>query len=410
MLGISARFKRKDDTDYVMRLFMGDILCSVERDLSVGQNVVVHGIKYCTTNPIYNETPTLVRAGKEDINRAAITTNICAFAPRTEFILGILQKFIARPPPVANCVKSAREEAFARKQFVLEMRASRSNCPCCANKCFPVELQCCGHRVCLDCVNNANNEAVSPGLNTKGKPLPPVAICPNPACKKRKRKVLRFRQLYVENPHVLPYTQKQTLVLAENLSILNYMYNKMVSQNLAHVGYYVGGMEREELDASAKCQVLLATYSMASEALDIKTLNGLVTATSRSDLLQSVGRILRKDVIDEHTIPPNIIDIRDSHDHLDNQWQTRKRTIYRKFGYFIRSVEMDDYLKESAQDDVRIPYFVQHLRPPAKTSNSCANDDNDDDGESKEAKKVESKKEANRKSLFAMAGVGNESP
>jgi hypothetical protein len=61
----------------------------------------------------------------------------------------------------------------------------------------------------------------------------------------------------------------------------------------ADVGFYVGGSKGRELEAAARCGIILATFGMASEGLDVAALNSLVLATPRADIQQSVGRILR---------------------------------------------------------------------------------------------------------------------
>ena len=68
------------------------------------------------------------------------------------------------------------------------------------------------------------------------------------------------------------------------------------------VGFYVGlenykgsRVEKQRQREAAKIrQVLLATYSMASEATDLPVLNTCVLATPRSDVRQIVGRIRRE--------------------------------------------------------------------------------------------------------------------
>ena len=54
---------------------------------------------------------------------------------------------------------------------------------------------------------------------------------------------------------------------------------------------------------------------MAAEALDIKSLSILVMATPKTDITQSVGRILRV----RHD-NPIVVDIVDHHDIFQNQW------------------------------------------------------------------------------------------
>ena len=82
------------------------------------------------------------------------------------------------------------------------------------------------------------------------------------------------------------------------------------------IGYYVGGMKVDKLKQSESKKIILGTYAMASEGLDIKTLTTLIMATPKSDVCQSVGRILRS----KHT-SPLVIDIIDPHVIFKNQYK-----------------------------------------------------------------------------------------
>ena len=89
-------------------------------------------------------------------------------------------------------------------------------------------------------------------------------------------------------------------------------------------------MKPEKLKESEKKQIILATYAMAAEALDIKTLTTLVMATPKTDVTQSIGRILR--VKDNN---PLVIDIIDEHKVFKNQ--AKKRLVYyHKQNYEVR--------------------------------------------------------------------------
>ena len=61
----------------------------------------------------------------------------------------------------------------------------------------------------------------------------------------------------------------------------------------ATVGYYVGGMKQKDLDISETKEIILGTYPMSSEGLDIPTLNAVVFTTPKSSIEQSIGRITR---------------------------------------------------------------------------------------------------------------------
>jgi superfamily II DNA or RNA helicase len=130
---------------------------------------------------------------------------------------------------------------------------------------------------------------------------------------------------------------KQIMVLTHNRSLLEYLYNAIEHKKIDSVGYYVGGMKRTSLIETESKKIVLATYAMAAEALDIKTLSTLIMASPRTDIEQSVGRILRA----RHANPV-VIDIIDSHDIFQNQWRQRKR-FYKKCNYMIRTIQSNNY-------------------------------------------------------------------
>ena len=123
--------------------------------------------------------------------------------------------------------------------------------------------------------------------------------------------------------------KQQIMILAHNKNLLKYLYDAIETRNIASVGYYVGGMKEAALKESESKKVIIATYSMAAEALDIKTLTTLIMATPKTDIEQAVGRILR-----EKHGSPIVVDIIDEHQPFKNQWSKRK-TFYRKQNYKI---------------------------------------------------------------------------
>ena len=122
---------------------------------------------------------------------------------------------------------------------------------------------------------------------------------------------------------------QQIMILAHNKNILKYLYHAILHKNIATVGYYIGGMKEQALKETESKKIVIATYSMAAEALDIKSLTTLIMATPKTDIEQSVGRILR----DKHS-NPIVVDIIDSHETFKNQWRKRK-TFYKKENYKI---------------------------------------------------------------------------
>jgi superfamily II DNA or RNA helicase len=144
--------------------------------------------------------------------------------------------------------------------------------------------------------------------------------------------ILRVIQdLYHENP------DKQMMILGHNRSILTYIHDAIEHRGFATVAYYLGGMKQEDLQESETKQIVVATFAMAAEALDIKTLSTLVMVTPRTDVVQSVGRILRM----KHE-NPIVVDFVDSHDLFQNQWRQRMQ-YYKKCNYRIRQITSSQY-------------------------------------------------------------------
>lgn len=132
-------------------------------------------------------------------------------------------------------------------------------------------------------------------------------------------------------------SNQQIILLSHNKSLLHYIFKAVEYRNICSVGYYVGGMKENDLKMSESKQLILATYSMAAEALDIKTLTTLILATPKTDIVQASGRIMRQ----PHE-QPLIIDIVDSHDIFQKQFLKRKK-YYHDNNYRIIATTSDEY-------------------------------------------------------------------
>ena len=130
---------------------------------------------------------------------------------------------------------------------------------------------------------------------------------------------------------------QQIIVLAHQKKLLGYLHDAIKDRNIATVGYYVGGMKEKDLKISEGKQVIIATYAMAEEGLDIKTLTTLVMATPKVDVTQSVGRILR-----QKRKESLVVDIVDSHMIFERHFKKRK-TFYRKQKFKIIEANMEQY-------------------------------------------------------------------
>ena len=132
--------------------------------------------------------------------------------------------------------------------------------------------------------------------------------------------------------------KQQMMVIAHNKSLLIYIHERLSSRFDGTIGYYVGGMKESALKSSESCDVILATYAMASEGLDIKTLTTMLMATPKTDVVQCIGRILRTE---GHN--PTLIDVVDVHDIFQSQWLKRMR-YYRKEKYSVHAYTNESYL------------------------------------------------------------------
>jgi superfamily II DNA or RNA helicase len=103
-------------------------------------------------------------------------------------------------------------------------------------------------------------------------------------------------------------------------------------------------MKESALKESETKQVVLATYSMASEGLDIKSLTTLFMITPMTNIEQSVGRILRQ----KHEFAPIVVDIIDSHDNFQRQWLKRK-SFYKKQNYKIIQTNSLNYDSDASK-------------------------------------------------------------
>lgn len=317
MLGLSATMNRKDGTTSVFKMFLGEVLYKSEPKSE--HNVEVRAITYKTTDEEFNST-ILDFKGQPQIS--SMISKLCAYNRRTEFIISSLTNFIQ--------VENVSEETV--RQHKQKMDEANPACKMCnKNINYLVRNTCCDKvEYCLLCMENVVESAKIPQIEInkktgEEKEVKKRAKCP--LC----NKVLCFEQNYIENPYVKPLTDRHTIIMSHNINVLDYIYKKFVCKNLASIGYYIGGMSEQELKHTEKQQVILASFSMAAEGLDIPSLNAEFLITPKTDIVQSVGRILRA----KHaTSAPIIYDFVDSHDVFKRQWLKRK-AFYKKQNYKI---------------------------------------------------------------------------
>ena len=164
--------------------------------------------------------------------------------------------------------------------------------------------------------------------------------------------------LMIENP------VQQIMVIAHNKNVLKYIHDAIEHRGFATVGYYVGGMKESALKMTEGKQIVIASYAMCSEGLDIPTLTTLIMVTPKTDIEQTVGRILRV----KHS-SPLIVDVVDVHEPFQNQWKKRL-AFYKKQGYTVSkgAKKVNEPIIQSDEED----------------SNSCS--ENEVEAEEKEKK------------------------
>jgi len=119
-------------------------------------------------------------------------------------------------------------------------------------------------------------------------------------------------------------THKHILVLSDRRSHCDWLVQKLAP----NAGVYMGGMKQAELDESARKHVVVGTFSLAHEGLDIPTLSAIVFATPHSDVRQAVGRILRV------SGPKDVYDIVDTWNVM-NAMYGRRLNIYKAAGFQV---------------------------------------------------------------------------
>jgi superfamily II DNA or RNA helicase len=140
--------------------------------------------------------------------------------------------------------------------------------------------------------------------------------------------------------------KRQILLLADRKEMLKDI-EKIMIKGGASVGYYIGGMKRAKLDESATKEVILATFQMAQEGLDISTIDTIILATPKTEIEQAVGRIRPKVNPGEDVNPPLVIDMVDNFSMFEKQ-ALKRYQFYKKKNYFIETfkVNMDGTKQE----------------------------------------------------------------
>ena len=136
---------------------------------------------------------------------------------------------------------------------------------------------------------------------------------------------------------------RKILILGDRREYLN-RTEKWIKDNIDPnvVGQYVGGMKPSELRDSQEKDIILGTYSMASEGMDIPKLNTIFLASPKSDVVQSVGRILREKA-NVRKFHPLVVDFLDIHPNLGvfSKQCDKRISFYKKNNHEITVYKTD---------------------------------------------------------------------
>ena len=116
---------------------------------------------------------------------------------------------------------------------------------------------------------------------------------------------------------------------------------------------YTGDSSKvERKDAETNGDILFATFQLANEGLDIERLNTIILVTPMKNIIQAVGRIMRK-ILKEGDIRPLIIDLTDELSVFRFQAEARLRQYqkskYKTEHYYLKNdklITFDTYMQQ----------------------------------------------------------------
>lgn len=168
---------------------------------------------------------------------------------------------------------------------------------------------------------------------------------------------------------VLQEVERKVLILSDRIEHLNTLKKRLDDKEITTTDYYIGGMKQKALKKAEEAQVIFASYGMASEALDIPDLNTLFMVTSRKEVEQAVGRVIRKM---NPNARPIIYDFTDQLPTFVRQGYTRRR-LYKKMGFEINIIEVknNDIISETNITKINDISCVNVHNDDVKVNNEC---------------------------------------
>jgi predicted helicase len=143
----------------------------------------------------------------------------------------------------------------------------------------------------------------------------------------------RMKECYGNNRHII--------VLSDRISQLEELHNILV--NYKHIpeediAYYIAKTTAKDRKLAEEKRIILSTYSMAKEGLDIPRLCAVVFATPKGDVVQASGRVQRKHP-DKGV--PLIIDIVDTFSIFE-QLRWKRFAFYKAESFQCQTLNVQD--------------------------------------------------------------------
>jgi superfamily II DNA or RNA helicase len=137
---------------------------------------------------------------------------------------------------------------------------------------------------------------------------------------------------------VLQEETRQVLVLSDRVEHTKTLFGLLSPSLQSQTGILARGMKPNVRDEFCKSKkILIATYQLCKEGFDCPTLNTLVMATPRPDVIQTVGRVMRQEKT-TRKVHPLIVDIVDI--PFRRQFQERL-SLYKERGYKVQKMKLD---------------------------------------------------------------------
>ena len=141
--------------------------------------------------------------------------------------------------------------------------------------------------------------------------------------------------MIIQNVKTLMTKVKRVLLVGERRTHLEYLHEELTKQGL-ECGLYIGMMSQARLEESKNKAVVIASYGLASEALDLQGMGGLVMCTPWGSTEQVVGRLRE----DKQASQRYVIDIVDPYSIFEAMARKRYR-IYKDLGYNVRRCDYE---------------------------------------------------------------------